>query len=118
LVVIGSGDFLNDTVFNLSSQLSPDSYLNSLQLVANAVDWSVEDLDLLGIRARGAHARILDPLNQDQQSFWEFLNYAIAIAAVVVIGVLWAVSRRREQPMELTPRGEIREMQEVTHAQS
>ena len=49
LVVIGSGDFLNDTVFSLSSQLSPDSYLNSLQLVANAVDWSVEDLDLLGI---------------------------------------------------------------------
>jgi ABC-2 type transport system permease protein len=118
LVVIGSGDFLNDTVFNLSSQLSPDSYLNSLQLVTNAVDWSVEDMDLLGIRARGAHARILDALTQDEQSFWEFINYALAIAAVVVIGAVWALRRRNERPMELTPRNEIRDSQEVGHAHS
>ena len=53
LVVIGSNDFLTDVVFQISSSLGTDRYLNSLQFIQNAVDWSVEDLDLLGIRARG-----------------------------------------------------------------
>src|SRR5690606_4206486 len=71
MVVIGSGDFLNDTVFTLSSQLSMERYLNSLQLVQNTVDWSVEDLDLLEIRTGGVYARVLDSLTESEQSFWE-----------------------------------------------
>jgi ABC-2 type transport system permease protein len=103
LVVIGSGDFVNDTVFNISSQLSADRFLNSLQFIQNAVDWSVEDLDLLSIRSRGSAVRILDPLTEEQQSMWEFANYGFALAALVIIGFWWASRRRAEQPMELTP---------------
>ena len=62
LVVIGSGEFLTDVVFQISSSMTPNRYLNSLQLVQNAVDWSVEDLDLLAIRARGQSTRVLAPL--------------------------------------------------------
>ena len=47
LVVIGSAEFLNDVVFQLSSNLTRDRYLNTLQFMQNTVDWSVEDLDLL-----------------------------------------------------------------------
>jgi len=101
LVVIGSGDFLNDTVFNISSQISLDRYLNSLQFVQNAVDWSVEDLDLLNIRSRGAHARVLDPLETSEQTLWESINYGFALLALVVIGILWTTRRRSERPMEL-----------------
>ena len=101
LVVIGSGDFLNDTVFSISSQISLDRYLNSLQFVQNAVDWSVEDLDLLSIRSRGAHARVLDPLETSDQTFWESINYGFALLALVVIGILWTSRRRSERPMEL-----------------
>ncbi len=53
LVVVGSAEFLTDIVFQISSSLAQDRYLNSLQFLQNAVDWSVEDLDLLGIRSRG-----------------------------------------------------------------
>lgn len=102
LVVIGSGDFLNDTVFSISSQLSVDRYLNSLQLLQNSVDWSVEDLDLLGIRARGSYARLLSPLTESEQSFWEFANYGFALLALVAIGVWWATRRRSEKPMQLS----------------
>ena len=103
LVVIGSGDFLNDTVFTISSQLAPDRYLNSLQFVQNAVDWAVEDLDLLTIRSRGTSSRVLDSLQPDEQSRWEFANYGFALVALVIIGLWWASRRRAEQPMTLSP---------------
>lgn len=102
LVVIGSGDFVNDTVFSISSQLSMDRYLNSIQLVQNAVDWSVEDLALLDIRSRGSYARVLVPLSENEQSFWEFANYGFALLALIAIGAWWTTRRRAEQPMQLT----------------
>jgi ABC-2 type transport system permease protein len=114
LVVIGSGDFLNDTVFSISSQLAPDRYLNSLQLVQNAVDWSVEDLDLLSIRARAGTVRILDPLTQAEQSGWEWANYGFAVVALLLIGLWWASRRRAEQPMPLTANPLDTGEQEVT----
>jgi ABC-2 type transport system permease protein len=101
LVVIGSAEFIDDAVLEISRRLSADRYLNNLQFLQNAVDWSVEDQDLLSIRSRGSHARLLKPLNEGQQSLWEGLNYAVALVALVVIGVVWNVQRRGEQPMEL-----------------
>jgi ABC-2 type transport system permease protein len=103
LVVIGSGDFVNDTVFTISSQLAADRYLNSLQFIQNAVDWSVEDLDLLTIRSRGTSSRVLEPLTTDEQSMWEFGNYGFALVALVIVGLWWASRRRTEQPMTLSP---------------
>ena len=103
LVVIGSGDFLNDTVFNISSQLAPERYLNSLQFMQNAVDWAVEDLDLLTIRSRGTSSRVLEPLTTDEQSIWEFANYGFALVALVLIGLWWTSRRRAEQPIVLSP---------------
>ncbi len=103
LVVIGSSEFLTDVVFQLSSNLSPDRYLNSLQFLQNAVDWSVEDLDLLTIRSRGAQSRVLAPMDDGQRSFWEFLNYGLALAALLFIGIAWNVRARNEKPLALEP---------------
>jgi ABC-2 type transport system permease protein len=52
IVVFGSATFIDDFVIQLSSRLSQDRYLNSLQLFQNAVDWTVEDEDLLSIQSR------------------------------------------------------------------
>lgn len=103
LVVIGSAEFLNDVVFQLSSNLTRDRYLNTLQFMQNTVDWSVEDLDLLGIRSRGTSARVLNPLTESQQSFWEGANYVLALLALVGLGLIWRWRRQNEQPMELVP---------------
>jgi ABC-2 type transport system permease protein len=103
LVVVGSSDFLTDAIFQVSSSLGTDRYLGSLQLLQNAVDWSAEDLDLLGIRARGTISRVLDPMTSGQERFWEGLNYGLALLALVAIAVVWRVWRRREKPMKLTP---------------
>lgn len=103
LVVIGSSEFLNDTVFNISSSLNPEGPIHSLQLLQNAVDWSVQDLDLLGIRARGTQARVLEALSPSDERFWEIVNYAVALVILIVIGVVWAMRRRNEKAMTLVP---------------
>jgi ABC-2 type transport system permease protein len=102
LVVVGSAEFLNDAVLGLSQSLSPERYLNNLTFLLNAIDWSVEDEDLLTIRARGVQARLLRDLTREQQSFWEGLNYAVALLGLVVIGVVWNVQQRGEEPFALS----------------
>jgi len=101
LVVIGSAEFIDDAVLQASMSLSQDRYLNSLQFMQNAVDWSAEDEDLLTIRTRGTYARLLKPLEKGEQSLWEVLNYAVVFISLVVIGGVWTLRRRNEQPMDL-----------------
>ena len=101
IVVVSSGEFLNDTVFNIASQFSGERAANNLQLVQNSVDWFVEDTELATIRARGASVRVLDPLTESEQTQWEIFNYAVALAALFALAGIWWVSKRAEQPMEL-----------------
>ncbi len=101
LVVIGSSEFLNDNIMQLSARLNANAYQNSLQLAQNAVDWSVEDLDLLGIRARGTASHVLKPLTESDRTMWEVINYAVALVALVGIGIIWRTRQRSEIPMEL-----------------
>ena len=103
LVVFGSGEFLNDTIMSLSASLHGDRYLNNLKLLQNAVDWAVDDLDLLGIRSEGVAARYLDPIDDEAKRAWEVINYAVIAFLLAVVGVLWWVRRRGERPRyELT----------------
>jgi ABC-2 type transport system permease protein len=99
LVVVGSSEFLDDVVLDLSASLSADRYLLNLQLLQNIVDWSVEDQDLLEIRSRGSYTRLLDQLQDGEQTRWEVLNYGIALFAVIAIGVVWNLRQRSEAPM-------------------
>ncbi len=103
LIVIGSAEFVNDIVFEISTRLTPDRYVNSLKLVQNAVAWSTEELDLLGIRSRGTYARVLNPLSEQQQSLWEGANYVVGLVALIGIGIVWNTRRRNERPLELLP---------------
>jgi ABC-2 type transport system permease protein len=100
-VVVGSSEFINDAVLDLSRSLAPERYLNNLQFMQNAVDWSVEDEDLLTIRSGGSYARLLQPLDNEEKATWMWVNYGVALLALVAIGGVWYVRRRGEQPMEL-----------------
>ncbi|MBN1487037.1 MAG: Gldg family protein [Anaerolineae bacterium] len=102
LVVIGSGEFLDDVVFNLSATLTGERYMNSITLVQNAVAWSTEDLDLLNIRSRGTSARLLPIMDESMQRFWERVNYGLAVVALIVLGFIWNTWSKKEQPMELS----------------
>jgi ABC-2 type transport system permease protein len=56
----------------LASGAGGTRYLNPLQLVANCIDWSLEDRDLLSIRSRSHFARTLMPLSTEARMMWEY----------------------------------------------
>lgn len=103
LVVVGSAEFLNDVLLDLSSRLSQNRFLNNLQFIQNAADWTVEDLDLLDIRSRGTVTRVLRPLSEAERRTWEIVNYAVVLAALFGIGLMWQLRQRAEPPMALSP---------------
>jgi ABC-2 type transport system permease protein len=104
LIVVGSAEFLDDATLGISQSMSRDRYLYNLQFVLNTVDWAVEDADLLSIRSRGTYARLLPDLTHEEQSFWEGLNYAVALLGLVALGVVWNSRQRGEEPIELVER--------------
>jgi ABC-2 type transport system permease protein len=106
LIVVGGASFVDDFVFQLASQFSQDRSLNNFQFLQNAVDWSVEDLDLLSIRARGTSTHLLLPLESDQQTRWEVANYIIALLFLALIYIYYRQRRLNEAPMELLPPSE------------
>jgi ABC-2 type transport system permease protein len=63
-------------------------YLGPLELVANTIDWALEDEGLLGIRSLAHFNRSLSPMEKEQQLFWEYLNYGLAVLALALLA-LW-----------------------------
>jgi ABC-2 type transport system permease protein len=93
LIVYASNDFLTDQILGTISSMTGGQYLGPLELIANTIDWSLEDGGLLGIRSNAHFNRTLPPLDKDEQLFWEYLNYGLAVIALALIA-LW-VGRRR-----------------------
>lgn len=98
IILFSSNDFLRDQVVQMTSSAKGGEYLATLQLLANSVDWSLEDAGLLSIRSRGHFNRTLPPMEKNTQLFWEYLNYVFAIFLLVVIAL---IQRQRKKLRQL-----------------
>jgi ABC-2 type transport system permease protein len=103
LVVFGSSEFVDDYALQMSSVLSSDYLENNLRLMQNAVDWSVEDVDLLQIRSRGTSTRILYSLTENQATVWELITYALSAFLLLGVAFSWHNRQKKQQPMALIP---------------
>ena len=92
-----SNTFLTDTAIGLLSSVLHTGYQAPVQLMANVVDWSLEDRGLLAMRGRSQFARTLLPLTGKEQVFWEYLNYGLAAAGLLLIWLLRLGARRHAQ---------------------
>jgi ABC-2 type transport system permease protein len=92
LFVFASNGFLSDQFLRMVGSAEGIIYGNTVQMMANVVDWSLEDQSLLGIRSRGHFNRTLPPMESAEQAGWEYLNYGLAVFG---IGVVFFVHRRR-----------------------
>ena len=95
-MLYSSNDFLSDQILGTMSSMTGAQYLGPLELIANTLDWAVEDEGLLGIRSLAHFNRSLPPLEKDAQLFWEYLNYALAVLALLFIG-LWQRFKNRSR---------------------
>jgi len=98
IVVFGSSAFVSDDVLSLAQQLESDLATSNLELVHNAVDWSLADTDLLAIRSHNAASRVLT-IGPGSASSWLTANIAISLVGLVlVVGFAW-LRRRGVQPI-------------------
>ncbi|PIE59330.1 MAG: ABC transporter permease [Desulfobulbus propionicus] len=95
LVLFGSESFVCDTVLNIGSSVMRTSYLSPAQMIANTVDWSLEDSALLSLRGRSHFSRTLLPMSRQGQLFWEYFNYGLALLGLVCIWFLSRMMKRR-----------------------
>jgi len=96
LIVIGSNAFARDAVISLSSQGMGTRYTRQIELIENAIDWSLEDAGLLSIRSRASFSRTLIPMQHEDQLFWEYLNYALALFGLALVWLWRRVVRKRK----------------------
>ena len=101
IILFGSNSFLSDTVLSISSSVMRTNYLGPVQLVANTVDWSLEDRGLLSIRGRSHFSRPLDPITKNGQLFWEYLNYGLVLLGLAIIWLLRLRIRKRAEARQL-----------------
>jgi ABC-2 type transport system permease protein len=95
IILFASDTFLTDQTLQFAATATRTQYLNPIQLVENAVDWSLEDRGLLGIRSRGHFSRMLESLSTGTQAFWEYLNYGLALLGLAGVYLGYRYSRRR-----------------------
>lgn len=100
IILLASNTFLADTSLELASGAGGARYLNPLQLVANCIDWSLEDRDLLSIRGRGHFTRTLLPMSREARMFWEYLNYGLAALGMLAVWGGWRLVRARTRQRE------------------
>ena len=97
IILVGSNAFATDTVLTMASEGMGTLYTKPLEFMQNVIDWSLEDQGLLSIRGRSRFSQTLVPLRPDEQALWEYLNYGLALAALLGTW-LW---RRRSQRVSL-----------------
>ena len=88
-----------DAALELASQGINTLYTKPLAFLQNAIDWSLEEPDLLALRGRTQLASTLVPLREGDQRLWELVNYALALAGLAGVWVwrrrVGAADRRR-----------------------
>ncbi|MBK1732852.1 Gldg family protein [Thiococcus pfennigii] len=97
LILIGSASFLTDAAMSLASQATQTIYTKPVELIQNAADWALEDRGLLALRGQGQYSRLLEPLGQEGRLFWEYLNYALALAGLGLIYLAHRAARARRR---------------------
>ena len=107
LIIFGSQEFLADQTLQMSAVTGTNRYMNSLTLLENAIDWSLEDPALLGIRGKGQFSKTLYPLSEGQKAVFEYLNYFIALFMLFAVWFIFKIYRKRTIKKQLVYTGGV-----------
>jgi ABC-2 type transport system permease protein len=116
VIVIGSGDFIGDTILNLSRGSGKEDFKNSLQFVQNLIDWSLEDVGLLSIRSRGTFARTLKKIEDNKKALLEYGNYFLVFLTLMGLAIFLKFRRKNVRPINLSCAKGVEERIESTRA--
>jgi len=102
IILFASNDFMDDQVLQLVVNAAGNQYLGGLEIFTNALDWAVEEDDLLQIRSRAHFNRTLPPMEESAQTPIEYLNYGLAVCWLGFLGLWhWLRGRLRKRRYRL-----------------
>lgn len=97
LFVFSANALAADQTLRMMSAADGTIYSNTVQLLANVVDWSLEDRSLLSIRSRGHFNRTLVPMEPAEQANAEYLNYGLAGLGIFLVAIIARLRRRSRE---------------------
>ncbi len=100
LIVIGTNSLAEDQVTNVLSNVQGHELATPFEFITNLIDWSLEDEGMLSIRTSSPFNRTLPSMTDAQRRFWEYLNYGLAAAFLLVIllcHALWHMRKHQYQ---------------------
>ncbi|HEY4059301.1 MAG TPA: Gldg family protein [Kofleriaceae bacterium] len=98
VVVFGSSAFASDDLINLARQLDSPFAEANLELVHNAVDWSLADTDLMAIRSHNAAAHAIT-MPVDERGKWPWVNAILAAIGLAAVTGFSYLRRRSVRPV-------------------
>mgnify|MGYP001161182404 CR=1 FL=1 len=99
LLVVSSNAFLSDQTLGMLASADGSLHRNNVQLIANTVDWALEETNLNNISSRGQFNRTLPPLDQSQQTFIEAVNYAVSVILLLMIYWIAAAMEKKRRAL-------------------
>ena len=97
IILFSSNDFLRDQTLTIANSAIGSEYRGSMDLIANTIDWALEDAGLLSIRSRGHFNRTLPSMEYSSQLFWEYLNYGLIVMSLLVIALVRTHRKKLKQ---------------------
>lgn len=101
IIIFASNSFLSDAMIGISSSIMRTGYLEPIQMIANSIDWSLEDRQLLTIRGRSHYSRTLNPITKETQLFWEYLNYGWVLIGLAIVWYFKTTIHKRTHRRQL-----------------
>jgi hypothetical protein len=89
MVVVGDGDFINESIVG--------PIPGNMEFALNIVDWLVQDDALLSIRAKKIAPRSLGEVSDSLQPWLKYGNMLLPVAIVMIFGLIrWRGKRNRQ----------------------
>ena len=89
MIVVGDGDFLNESIVG--------PIPGNIEFGLNMVDWLVQDDALLAIRAKKIEPRALNPTSEGARPWIKYMNMLLPALIVVAFGLIrWRQRKSRQ----------------------
>ena len=102
MIVISDGDIARNAVLKgeplpLGEDLLTNQRYGNEQFLSNALDYLLDDDNLISLRSRSVENRLLDRRRiDDEHTFWQWFNLLLPLGIIVGLGVIFFYWRRRK----------------------
>ncbi|MCD4746626.1 MAG: gliding motility-associated ABC transporter substrate-binding protein GldG [Bacteroidales bacterium] len=106
MIIVADGDIIRNQIQNLDGKKTPlplgyDRYtrqsFGNKEFILNAMNFLVDNSDLISIRSRELKLRLLDRTKiNNNRLFWQLLNIILPVLMIIIFGIIQSNIRKRK----------------------